>query len=91
MKPLLDIATRLEAIAKELDAGHLIDPDDIRLEARRIRMQAEMGNSAYLTKGQIRFISDSTSGRIASGILPSAVRLFSTVPIPQICLAASCT
>lgn len=43
MKPLLDIANRLEAIAKELDAGHLIDPDDIRLEARRIRMQAEMG------------------------------------------------
>lgn len=48
MKPLLDIADRLEAIAKELDAGHLIDPDDIRLEARRIRMQAEMGEEGLL-------------------------------------------
>ena len=48
MKPLLDIATRLEAIAKELDAGHLIDPDDIRLEARRIRMQAEMEEEGLL-------------------------------------------
>ena len=43
MKPLLDIADRLDAIAKELDAGHLIDPDDLRLEARRIRRQVEMG------------------------------------------------
>ena len=43
MKPLTDIADRLDAIATELDAGHLVDPDDIRLEARRIRMQVEMG------------------------------------------------
>ena len=48
MKPLLDIATRLESIAKELDAGHLIDPDDIRLEARRLRMQVEMGDEGLL-------------------------------------------
>ena len=43
MKPLPDRADRLDAIAKELDAGQLVDPDDIRLEARRIRMQVEMG------------------------------------------------
>ncbi len=43
MKSLTDIAARLDAIANELDAGHLVDPDDIRLEARRIRMQVEMG------------------------------------------------
>ena len=48
MKPLLDIADRLDAIATELDAGHLIDPDDIRLEARRLRMQAEMEDEGLL-------------------------------------------
>lgn len=48
MKTLLDIADRLDAIATELDAGHLIDPDDIRLEARRIRMQVEMGEERLL-------------------------------------------
>lgn len=48
MKPLLDIANRLDAIAKELDAGHLIDPDNIRQEARRIRMQVEMEDEGLL-------------------------------------------
>lgn len=48
MKPLTDIADRLDAIATELDAGHLVDPDDIRLEARRIRMQIEMGDEGLL-------------------------------------------
>ena len=43
MKPLTDIADRLDAIATELEAGHLVDPDELRLEARRIRMQVEMG------------------------------------------------
>lgn len=48
VKPLTDIADRLDAIATELDAGHLVDPDDIRLEARRIRMQVEMGDEGLL-------------------------------------------
>jgi len=43
VKPLTDIADRLDAIATELEAGHLVDPDELRLEARRIRMQVEMG------------------------------------------------
>lgn len=48
MTALNNIAERLDAIANELDAGHLIDPDDIRLEARRIRMQVEMGEEGLL-------------------------------------------
>ncbi len=39
---LTAIAARLEAIADELDAGHEIDPDAIRTEARRIKAQVEM-------------------------------------------------
>lgn len=39
---LTAIAARLSAIADELDAGHEIDPDAIRTEARRIRAQVEM-------------------------------------------------
>lgn len=36
------IATRLEALAAELEQGHEIDPDAIRTEARRIKAQVEM-------------------------------------------------
>lgn len=48
MKPLTDIADRFDAIATELEAWHLVDPDDIRLEARRIRMQVEMQDEGLL-------------------------------------------
>lgn len=48
MKPLTDIADRLDAIATELDAGHPVDPDALRLEARRIRIQVEMGDEGLL-------------------------------------------
>lgn len=36
------IAERLERAACELDAGHIVASDELRVEARRLMMQAEM-------------------------------------------------
>jgi hypothetical protein len=39
---LRKIAERLTALADEIDAGHVIASDDIRIEVRRLAAQAEM-------------------------------------------------
>jgi hypothetical protein len=42
---LRKIAERLQAIAAELEAGHIVPSDDVRLEVRRLAAQAEMMDS----------------------------------------------
>lgn len=42
MTALNAIAERLEVLAGEIDNGNTIEPDSLRIEARRIRMQIEM-------------------------------------------------